>query len=74
VQTNLSIARTSLVLPFVIPAQLPLSLKKRIASDLRKYEKLRLLSITITSSDDKMAVRQIVAAANPDTIEIQKSV
>ena len=74
VQTNLSIARTSLVLPFVIPAQLPLSLKKRIASDLRKYEKWRLLSITITSSDDKMAVRQIVAAANPDTIEIQKSV
>jgi hypothetical protein len=47
-------------------------LRCRIASDLRKYEKWRLLNIKISSTANKMAIRQIVAAANPDTIEIQK--
>ena len=73
VQPNLNISSAVLTLPFVLPAQLPVSVKKRIASDLRVYEKWRLLNIKITSAAGKMAVRQITAAANPDTIEVQKS-
>lgn len=73
VQPNLNIASSTLTLPFVLPAQLPISLKKRVASDLRAYEKWRLLNIKITSAAGKMAIRQITAAANPDTIEVQKS-
>lgn len=72
VQSGLNIASSVLTLPFVLPAALPTSVKKRIASDLRKYEKWRLLNIKILSTANKMAIRQIVAAANPDTIEIQK--
>ena len=72
VQSGLDIASSVLTLPFVLPAVLPTSVKKRIASDLRKYEKWRLLNIKISSTANKMAIRQIVAAANPDTIEIQK--
>ena len=72
VQSGLNIASSVLTLPFVLPAVLPTSVKKRIASDLRKYEKWRLLNIKISSTANKMAIRQIVAAANPDTIEIQK--
>ena len=74
VQPNINIASTTLVLPFVLPAALPTITKKRIASDLRKYEKWRLLNIKISSTGNKLAVRQIVAAANPDTIEIQKAI
>jgi hypothetical protein len=74
VQPNLNIASTVLVLPFVLPAVLPTSVKKRIASDLRKYEKWRLINISVTSEANKMAVRQIIAAANPDTIEVQKTI
>jgi hypothetical protein len=74
VQTNLNISSTVLVLPFVLPAILPTSVKKRIASDLRKYEKWRLINISVTSEANKMAVRQITAAANPDTIEVQKTI
>lgn len=73
VQPNLNISSAVLTLPFVLPAQLPVSVKKRIASDLRAYEKWRLLNIKITSAANKMAIRQITAAANPDTIEVQKT-
>jgi hypothetical protein len=72
VESGLNIASSVLTLDFVLPAVLPTSVKKRIASDLRKYEKWRLLNIKISSTANKMAIRQIVAAANPDTIEIQK--
>ena len=74
VQPNLSIASTALVLPFVLPAILPTSVKKRVASDLRAYEKWRLLNINVSSEANKMAIRQITAAANPDTIEVQKTI
>ena len=73
VQPNLNISSAVLTLPFVLPAQLPSSVKKRIASDLRAYEKWRLLNIKISSVANKMAIRQITAAANPDTIEVQKT-
>lgn len=74
VQANIDIASSTLVLPFVLPAALPTITKKRIASDLRKYEKWRLLNIKISSTGNKLAVRQTVAAANPDTIEIEKTI
>jgi hypothetical protein len=74
VQPNLNIASTVLVLPFVLPAILPTSVKKRVASDLRAYEKWRLLNISVFSEANKMAIRQITAAANPDTIEVQKTI
>ena len=73
VQPNLNISSAVLTLPFVLPAQLPSSVKKRLASDLRAYEKWRLLNIKIQSAANKMAIRQITAAANPDTIEVQKT-
>jgi hypothetical protein len=73
VQPNLNISSAALTLPFTLPAVLPTSVKKRLASDLRAYEKWRLLNIKITSAANKMAIRQITAAANPDTIEVQKS-
>lgn len=74
VQPNLNISSAVLTLPFVLPAQLPTSVKKRIASDLRAYEKWRLLNIKISSAANKLAIRQITAAANPDTIEVQKNI
>jgi hypothetical protein len=73
VQPNLNIASSVLTLDFQLPAVLPTSVKKKVASDLRKYEKWRLLNIKIISAAGKMAIRQITAASNPDTIEIQKS-
>lgn len=74
VAPNINIASSTLTLPFTLPAVLPSSVKKKLASDLRKYEKWRLINIKISSSANKMAIRQIMAAANPDTIEIQKTV
>ena len=74
VQPNINISSSALTLPFTLPAVLPTSVKKKLASDLRKYEKWRLINIKIASAANKMAVRQITAAANPDTIEIQKSI
>ena len=73
VQPNLNISSSVLTLEFELPAVLPTSVKKRIASDLRAYEKWRLLNIKISSAANKLAIRQITAAANPDTIEVQKS-
>lgn len=74
VAPNINIASSTLTLPFTLPAVLPSSVKKKLASDLRKYEKWRLINIKISSSANKMAIRQIMAAANPDTIEIQKTI
>jgi hypothetical protein len=73
VQPNLNISSSALVLEFALPAVLPTSVKKKLASDLRKYEKWRLLNVKISSIANKMAIRQITAAANPDTIQTQKS-
>ena len=73
VQPNVNISSSALTLEFQLPAVLPTSVKKKLASDLRKYEKWRLLNVKIQSAANKMAIRQITAAANPDTIEIQKT-
>ena len=73
-QSNINIASSVLTLPFTLPAVLPTSVKKKLASDLRKYEKWRLINIKISSAANKLAVRQITAAANPDTIQIQQTI
>jgi len=74
VQSNIDISSSVLTLPFVLPAILPTSVKKKLAADLRKYEKWRLLNIKISTPANKMAIRQITAAANPDTIQIQQTI
>jgi hypothetical protein len=74
VASNINIASSVLTLPFVLPAVLPTSVKKKLAGDLRAYEKWRLLNIKISTPANKMAVRQITAAANPDTIQIQQTI
>lgn len=74
VQSNIDISSSVLTLPFVLPAVLPTSVKKKLAADLRKYEKWRLLNIKISTPANKMAIRQITAAANPDTIQIQQTI
>ena len=73
-EPNLNIASAALTLPFTLPAVLPSSTNKRVASDLRKYDKWRTLNISINCEAGQFAVRQITAAANPDTIEVQKTV
>ena len=73
-EPNLNVASASLTLPFVLPASLPLSTNRRLASDLRKYDKWRTLNISISCEAGQFAVRQISAAANPDTIQVEKTV
>ena len=72
-EPNLNISSAVLTLPFVLPATLPTSTNKRLASDLRKYGKWRTLNISINCEGGQFSVRQIMAAANPDTIEVQKT-
>ena len=74
VAPNINIASSTLTLEFTLPAVLPSSVKKKLASDLRKYEKWRLLNIKISTPANKMAIRQITAAANPDTIQVQQTI
>jgi len=73
-EPNLNVSSASLTLPFVLPAVLPLSTNRKLASDLRKYDKWRTLNISITCEAGQFAVRQISAAANPDTIQVEKTV
>jgi hypothetical protein len=74
VLANLDPSTDELLLPFVLPAVLTASAKNRVANDLRGYEKWRNLAIKVASSTGQFALRQIIAAANPDTIEVQKSI
>ena len=74
VLSNINASTVSLVLPFVIPAVLTANTQNRVANDLRSYEKWRSIAIKVMSDAGQFAVRQIIAAANPDTIETQKSI
>ena len=73
-EPNLNIASVALTLPFTLPAILPLSTNRRLASDLRKFGKWRTLNISISCEAGQFAVRQISAAANPDTVQVEKTV
>jgi hypothetical protein len=74
VLSNLDPSTIELTLPFVLPATLTASARNRVANDLRFYEKWRNLAIKVGSATGQFALRQIMAAANPDTIEIQKAI
>lgn len=73
-EPNLNVASAALTLPFILPTSLPLSTNRRLASDLRKYDKWRTLNISINCEAGQFAVRQIAAAANPDTVQVEKTV
>ena len=74
VLANLDPSTVELELPFVLPATLTASARNRVANDLRFYEKWRNLAIRVGSATGQFALRQIMAAANPDTIETQKTI
>jgi hypothetical protein len=74
VLANLDPSTVELTLPFVLPATLTASARNRVANDLRFYEKWRNLAIRVGSASGQFALRQIMAAANPDTIETQKTI
>ena len=73
-EPNLNVASAALTLPFILPTSLPLSTNRRLASDLRKYDKWRTLNVSINCEAGQFAVRQIAAAANPDTVQVEKTV
>jgi hypothetical protein len=74
VLSNINASTPSLILPFTIPATLTATTQNRVANDLRYYEKWRNLAIQVYSATGQFSVRQIIAAANPDTIETQKTI
>jgi hypothetical protein len=74
VLSNINASTASLILPFTIPATLTATTQNRVANDLRYYEKWRNLAIQVYSATGQFSVRQIIAAANPDTIETQKTI
>ena len=74
VLANINPSTINLTLPFVIPAVLTASVKNRVSNDLRTYQKWRSLAIKVASSVGQFSVRQIIAAANPDTIQIEKTI
>ena len=74
VLANLDPSNIELTLPFVIPAILTAPAKKRVANDLRLYEKWRNIAIKVSSATGQFSLRQIMAAANPDTLVIQKTI
>ena len=74
VLANIDASSIDLTLPFVIPAVLTASARNRVANDLRTYEKWRNLAIKVSSATGQFSIRQIIAAANPDTIQIEKTI
>jgi hypothetical protein len=74
VLSNINASTASLILPFTLPATLTATTQNRVANDLRYYEKWRNLAIQVYSATGQFSVRQIIAAANPDTIETQKTI
>jgi hypothetical protein len=63
-----------LTLPFTLPATLSAQTTNMRADSLRSYQKWRNIRIKIDSPAKKLAVRSVLLAANPDTIEVQKNI
>jgi hypothetical protein len=63
-----------LTLPFTLPATLSSESVKFFASSLRSYQKWRNMKFKIYSPSRKLSIRSVLAAANPDTIEVQKNI
>jgi hypothetical protein len=63
-----------LTLPFTLPATLSAQTSNRRADSLRSYQKWRNLKMKVSAPSKKLAVRSVLLAANPDTIEVQKNI
>jgi len=63
-----------ITLPFTLPASFSSQVVKRRADSLRSYEKWRNMKLKISAPTQKLAIRGIIMAANPDTIQIQQNI
>jgi hypothetical protein len=63
-----------LTLPFTLPATLSAQTSNRRADSLRSYQKWRNLKMKVSAPSKKLAVRSVLLAANPDTIEVQNNI
>jgi len=61
-----------LTLPFTLPATLSAQTYNFRADSLRSYQKWRNMKFKMEAPGRKLSVKQIMLAANPDTIEVQK--
>jgi hypothetical protein len=63
-----------LTLPFTLPATLSAQTNNFRADSLRSYQKWRNIRFKIEAPARKLSINQIMLAANPDTIEVQKNI
>lgn len=63
-----------LTLPFTLPATLSGQTQKQRADSLRSYQKWRNIRLKVSAPSKKLAIRSVLLAANPDTIEVQKNI
>jgi len=63
-----------ITLPFTLPASFSSQVVKRRADSLRSYDKWRNMKLKISAPTQKLAIRGIIMAANPDTIQIQQNI
>jgi len=61
-----------LTLPFTLPATLSAQTYNFRADSLRSYQKWRNMKFKMEAPSRKLSIKQIMLAANPDTIEVQK--
>ena len=63
-----------LTLPFTLPATLSAQTYNFRADSLRSYQKWRNMKFKMEAPGRKLSIKQIMLAANPDTIEVQKNI
>lgn len=63
-----------LTLPFTLPATLSAQTYNFRADSLRSYQKWRNMKFKMEAPARKLSIKQIMLAANPDTIEVQKNI
>jgi hypothetical protein len=63
-----------LTLPFTLPATLSAQTYNFRADSLRSYQKWRNMKFKMEAPGKKLSIKQIMIAANPDTIEVQKNI
>jgi len=63
-----------LTLPFTLQATLSAQTYNFRADSLRSYQKWRNMKFKMEAPGKKLSIKQIMIAANPDTIEVQKNI
>jgi len=63
-----------LTLPFTLPATLSAQTHNFRADSLRSYQKWRNIKLKMEAPARKLSIRQIMLAANPDTIQVQANI